>query len=94
MSLGQSGAGSAWTQIYRPAPAQLGANVSWNGSPAGRLRARGTCSAKNVAGGGTNAGVAAAAVFKDAYAVGFLNLPADHTEADLHRGLLASCATS
>lgn len=34
-------------------------------------------------------GVAAAAVFKDAYAVEFLNLPADHTEADLHRGLLA-----
>lgn len=36
-----------------------------------------------------NHGVAAAAVFKDAYAVEFLNLPADHTEADLHRGLLA-----
>ena len=33
-------------------------------------------------------GGAAAGVFKDAYAVEFLNLPADHTEADLHRGLL------
>lgn len=34
-------------------------------------------------------GDAAAAAFKDAYAVEFLNLPAGHTEADLHRGLLA-----
>jgi predicted nuclease of restriction endonuclease-like (RecB) superfamily len=33
-------------------------------------------------------GDAAAGVFKDAYAIEFLNLPADHTEADLHRGLL------
>lgn len=33
-------------------------------------------------------GDAAAGVFKDAYSVEFLNLPADHTEADLHRGLL------
>lgn len=33
-------------------------------------------------------GNAAAGVFKDAYAVEFLSLPADHTEADLHRGLL------
>ncbi|MDB5731776.1 MAG: hypothetical protein JWQ03_1671 [Variovorax sp.] len=33
-------------------------------------------------------GDAAAGVFKDAYAVEFLGLPADHTEADLHRGLL------
>ena len=30
----------------------------------------------------------AASVFKDAYAVEFLNLPDDHSEADLHRGLL------
>ena len=34
-------------------------------------------------------GQAAAEVFKDAYAVEFLNLPAGHSEADLHRGLLA-----
>lgn len=34
-------------------------------------------------------GDAAATAFKDAYAVEFLNLPAGHTEADLHRGLLA-----
>ena len=33
-------------------------------------------------------GAAAAGVFKDAYSVEFLNLPADHTEADLHSGLL------
>jgi predicted nuclease of restriction endonuclease-like (RecB) superfamily len=33
-------------------------------------------------------GGAAAGAFKDAYAVEFLNLPADHSEADLHRGLL------
>jgi predicted nuclease of restriction endonuclease-like (RecB) superfamily len=33
-------------------------------------------------------GDAAAGVFKDAYSVEFLNLPADHTEADLHGGLL------
>ena len=33
-------------------------------------------------------GDAAAGVFKDAYSVEFLNLPADHTEADLHSGLL------
>ena len=33
-------------------------------------------------------GTAAAGVFKDAYSVEFLNLPADHTEADLHSGLL------
>lgn len=33
-------------------------------------------------------GDAAASVFKDAYAVEFLNLPDDHSEADLHRGLL------
>jgi predicted nuclease of restriction endonuclease-like (RecB) superfamily len=30
----------------------------------------------------------ATGVFKDAYSVEFLNLPADHNEADLHRGLL------
>lgn len=34
-------------------------------------------------------GDAAEAVFKDAYAVEFLGLPAGHSEADLHRGLLA-----
>lgn len=34
-------------------------------------------------------GEAAASAFKDAYSVEFLNLPAGHTEADLHRGLLA-----
>ena len=33
-------------------------------------------------------GGTAAGVFKDAYSVEFLNLPADHTEADLHSGLL------
>lgn len=33
-------------------------------------------------------GGTATGVFKDAYAVEFLNLPADHTEADLHSGLL------
>jgi predicted nuclease of restriction endonuclease-like (RecB) superfamily len=32
---------------------------------------------------------AAAGVFKDAYVVEFLNLPDEHSEADLHRGLLA-----
>ena len=31
----------------------------------------------------------AASVFKDAYVVEFLNLPEEHNEADLHRGLLA-----
>jgi len=30
----------------------------------------------------------AASIFKDAYAVEFLNLPQVHLEADLHRGLL------
>ena len=33
-------------------------------------------------------GAAASSAFKDAYAVEFLNLPIDHSEADLHRGLL------
>ena len=33
-------------------------------------------------------GGAATGVFKDAYSVEFLHLPADHSEADLHRGLL------
>ena len=33
-------------------------------------------------------GGAVAGAFKDAYAVEFLNLPAEHSEADLHRGLL------
>ena len=33
-------------------------------------------------------GVAAAGVFKDSYSVEFLNLPGDHSEADLHGGLL------
>jgi predicted nuclease of restriction endonuclease-like (RecB) superfamily len=33
-------------------------------------------------------GDAAAGEFMDAYAVEFLHLPADHTEVDLHRGLL------
>lgn len=33
-------------------------------------------------------GAAADAVFKDSYMVEFLNLPDDHSEADLHRGLL------
>jgi predicted nuclease of restriction endonuclease-like (RecB) superfamily len=32
---------------------------------------------------------AAASVFKDAYVVEFLNLPDEHSEADLHSGLLA-----
>lgn len=31
----------------------------------------------------------AATVFKDSYLVEFLNLPPDHSEADLHRGLVA-----
>ena len=34
-------------------------------------------------------GETAAAAFKDSYALEFLGLPAGHTEADLHRGLLA-----
>ena len=34
-------------------------------------------------------GDAAADAFKDSYALEFLGLPAGHTEADLHRGLLA-----
>ena len=33
-------------------------------------------------------GAAVASVFKDAYLVEYLNLPVDHSEADLHRGLL------
>ena len=33
---------------------------------------------------------AAASVFKDAYVVEFLNLPDEHSEADLHRGLSRS----
>lgn len=33
-------------------------------------------------------GESATAVFKDAYALEFLDLPTGHTEADLHRGLL------
>lgn len=39
-------------------------------------------------------GKAVSTAFKDAYSIEFLNLPLDHTEADLHRGLWASCATS
>ena len=38
-------------------------------------------------------GNTAAGVFKDAYAVEFLNLPAEHSEADLHRGLLGARRT-
>jgi len=34
-------------------------------------------------------GEATAGIFKDAYVVEFLNLPDEHSEADLHRGLLA-----
>jgi predicted nuclease of restriction endonuclease-like (RecB) superfamily len=34
-------------------------------------------------------GAAAVGVFKDSYSVEFLNLPADHGEADLHGGLLS-----
>jgi predicted nuclease of restriction endonuclease-like (RecB) superfamily len=34
-------------------------------------------------------GDAAASLFKDAYMVEFLNLPDEHSETDLHRGLLA-----
>jgi predicted nuclease of restriction endonuclease-like (RecB) superfamily len=34
-------------------------------------------------------GEAASVAFKDVYALEFLGLPADHNEADLHRGLLA-----
>ena len=33
-------------------------------------------------------GEAAASIFKDAYLVEFLHLPDDHSEADLHQGLL------
>ena len=38
-------------------------------------------------------GDAAVGFFKDAYALEFLGLPADHTEADLHRGLLGQLRT-
>jgi predicted nuclease of restriction endonuclease-like (RecB) superfamily len=38
-------------------------------------------------------GAAAAEVFKDTYSVEFLNLPADHSEADLHSGLLGQLRT-
>jgi predicted nuclease of restriction endonuclease-like (RecB) superfamily len=33
-------------------------------------------------------GEAASGVFKDTYTVEFLDLPSDHSEADLHRGLV------
>ncbi len=38
-------------------------------------------------------GEAAVRVFRDAYVVEFLNLPDEHSEADLHRGLLARLKT-
>jgi predicted nuclease of restriction endonuclease-like (RecB) superfamily len=38
-------------------------------------------------------GAEAAGIFKDSYSVEFLNLPAGHTEADLHRGLLGQLRT-
>ncbi|WP_414930068.1 PDDEXK nuclease domain-containing protein [Variovorax sp. Root434] len=38
-------------------------------------------------------GQAGADLFKDAYTLQFLDLPAAHTEADLHRGLLARLRT-
>ena len=38
-------------------------------------------------------GESAAGVFKDAYALEFLELPADHSEADLHRALLGQLRT-
>ncbi len=38
-------------------------------------------------------GEAAVSVFKDAYVVEFLNLPDEHSEADLHRGLLMRLKT-
>jgi predicted nuclease of restriction endonuclease-like (RecB) superfamily len=38
-------------------------------------------------------GEAGAQAFKDAYALEFLDLPASHTEADLHQGLLAALRT-
>ena len=38
-------------------------------------------------------GAAADGVFKDAYSGEFLNLPPQHSEADLHRGLLAQLRT-
>ena len=38
-------------------------------------------------------GAAAGGAFKDAYSVEFLNLPAGHTEADLHSGLLGQLRT-
>ena len=38
-------------------------------------------------------GPAAVTAFKDAYALEFLGLPADHSEADLHRGLLGQLRT-
>ena len=38
-------------------------------------------------------GAAATGAFKDAYSVEFLNLPAGHTEADLHSGLLGQLRT-
>ena len=38
-------------------------------------------------------GESAATAFKDAYALEFLELPAGHTEADLHRGLLGRLQT-
>lgn len=38
-------------------------------------------------------GDSAAGVFKDAYALEFLELPAGHSEADLHRGLLGQLRT-
>lgn len=38
-------------------------------------------------------GPVAATAFKDAYSLEFLGLPADHSEADLHRGLLLQLRT-
>ena len=38
-------------------------------------------------------GESAATAFKDSYALEFLELPAGHTEADLHRGLLGRLQT-
>ena len=59
----------------------------------GHLRARGAQPGKSVSSADTNAWRRRWGCFKDAYSVEFLNLPADHTEADLHRGLLGQLRT-
>ena len=67
---------------------ESGASGNWNGSSPGPCSSAWSCRRQNSHQPLTEFHPDAAAVFKDTYLVEFLDLPPEHSEADLQRALV------